>query len=308
LISVITCTHNPREEFLTRVANSLSKQTLPKGQFEWIVVDNQSITPVSSWLDLEGLQSTRIIHEDELGLTPARLRGIAEAKFPVIIFVDDDNVLDADYLQTAKELLNEHQTLGVIGGSTVGEFETEPPKWFDRREFEMLGVRPVSIDQWGHQRGNWAISPIGAGMVLRREVAEEYKRKVATDLQRQQLDRRGDSLVSGGDDDIANTALDLGYGIGRFTKLRLLHLIPEERLTLKYLSRLAEGIGYSGRLLSRMNSNSGVEKSPRWFMRIRWLRPWIVRFRRPQPLKRIDQSFSDGESRADREWQQKNAR
>jgi len=306
VISVVTCTHNPRNEFLARVAKALKEQTLPKNQWEWIIVDNQSSPPVSSWLEIDWLPSVRIVCEVELGLTHARLRGISEARHSSIIFVDDDNVLDSDYLEIVEKILHKHKNLGAIGGSIEGEFETEAPPWFTRREFEMLGIRPISEDLWGNLRGNWQISPIGAGMVLRSKIAREYVSKLASDVQRRQLDRRGNSLVSGGDNDMANTALDLGYGIGRFATLRLLHLIPKERLTLEYLERLAEGIGYSGRCLSYLNSGEREETPRRWFMRISLLRPWIVRLRRPSPLKQIDQSFSDGENRAVNEWRQKN--
>ena len=43
----------------------------------------------------------RHVREDELGLTPARLRGVAEAVAELLVFVDDDNILDPDYLEQA---------------------------------------------------------------------------------------------------------------------------------------------------------------------------------------------------------------
>lgn len=269
-------------------------------------MDNSSGTPVSSWLVTDWTQSARVVLESELGLTPARLRGIAEAKYPLIVFVDDDNVLDTKYLETGLLLMSKYPNLGVIGGSTEGEFEIDAPSWFTQREFEMLGIRPISRSFWGNEAGNWRIAPIGAGMVIRNKIAKEYASRTKTDEQRLQLDRRGDSLVSGGDDDLASTALDLGYGIGRFAELRLLHLIPKERMTVEYLSRLAEGIGYSGRILSLIKSDTNRGAAKRWFMRITWLRPWIVKVRRPSPLKRIDNSLLAGERRAEGEWLQKN--
>ena len=41
-----------------------------------------------------------------------------------------------------------------------------------------------------------------------------------------QLDRTGNSLISGGDQDLAACACDLGYGVGVIAALRLTHLIP----------------------------------------------------------------------------------
>jgi hypothetical protein len=63
------------------------------------------------------------------------------------------------------------------------------------------------------------------------------------------LDRVGDSLVSGGDNDLAACACDLGLGVGLIAALKLTHLIPSQRLTLDYLSRLAESIQFSSLIL-----------------------------------------------------------
>ena len=66
-----------------------------------------------------------------------------------------------------------------------------------------------------------------------------------------QLDRTGTSLLSGGDNDLAACACDVGLGMGLVSDLKLTHLIPPVRLTEDYLSRLAEGIAYSSILLDR---------------------------------------------------------
>ena len=41
---------------------------------------------------------------ERLGLTPARLRGIRESRGELLVFVDDDNVLERDYLEVALAL------------------------------------------------------------------------------------------------------------------------------------------------------------------------------------------------------------
>jgi hypothetical protein len=51
------------------------------------------------------------------------------------------------------------------------------------------------------------------------------------------------------DNDLAACACRLGLGMGLFPKLKLLHLIPPQRLTEDYLTRLAKGIAFSSTLL-----------------------------------------------------------
>ena len=48
------------------------------------------------------------------GLTYARLRGIKEASGDLLVFVDDDNVLDPDYLETVQRVAEEKPFLGVL--------------------------------------------------------------------------------------------------------------------------------------------------------------------------------------------------
>src|SRR5260221_7594577 len=129
--SVIICTHNPRPDYLRRVLDALRAQTLPKEQWELLLIDNASKEPLASTWDLSWHPHARQIREDELGLTPARLRGIKESQAEVLVFVDDDNVLAADYLSTALELSRSRPGVGALGGKIVGEFETKPDSWVE---------------------------------------------------------------------------------------------------------------------------------------------------------------------------------
>src|SRR6266576_3926621 len=96
--SVVICTHNPRSDYFIRVLDGLRNQTISRDKWELLIIDNASQVPlVSSW-DISWHPMARHISESELGLTPARRRGIQEASADLIVFVDDDNVLDETYL------------------------------------------------------------------------------------------------------------------------------------------------------------------------------------------------------------------
>ena len=41
-VSVVICTYNPRMDYLERVLEGLSKQSLPVRQWELVVIDNAS--------------------------------------------------------------------------------------------------------------------------------------------------------------------------------------------------------------------------------------------------------------------------
>src|SRR5690348_3295184 len=103
-LSVVICSHNPRPEYFSRVLNALRQQSLPKDFWELIVVDNSSAVPLPSCWDLSWHPRGRHVEENELGLSAARHRAMKDASSDLLVFVDDDNVLDPTYLSEAIEV------------------------------------------------------------------------------------------------------------------------------------------------------------------------------------------------------------
>jgi glycosyltransferase involved in cell wall biosynthesis len=242
-LSIIICTHNPRSEYINRTLAALKAQILPLDQWELLIVDNASDRSLASELDLSWHSQVRVIREDKLGLTPARLRGIREAHNDIFVFVDDDNVLCSDYLERVFKIAQTWPMLGAWGGQCLPDFEVEPEAWTE--EFwEYLGIRRFDRDLWSNLP-LWETTPIGAGLSVRRSVAETYATSLMSDSRRTSLDRQGNLLLSCGDMDFAYTACDMGLGIGIFTALKLTHLMPPNRLEESYLLRMVEQSVYS---------------------------------------------------------------
>src|ERR1019366_1617462 len=79
-LSVIICTHNPRPDYFRQCLDALSRQTLVRNRWELIAVDNRSDEPLAGRNDLSWGPAARLVREETLGLTPARLHGIRESK------------------------------------------------------------------------------------------------------------------------------------------------------------------------------------------------------------------------------------
>ena len=126
-ISVSLCTHNPRMDYLNRVLLGCRNQTLPFSEWELLLIDNACTEPLAARFDIAWHPGGRIIREETLGLAYARLRGISKSRGEVLVFVDDDNVLNADYLAKSLRIAAEWPTLGAWGGSIAPEFEVSPP-------------------------------------------------------------------------------------------------------------------------------------------------------------------------------------
>jgi len=259
VISVILCTHNPREAHLNRALAALRAQSFSPEAWDFLVVDNRSSEPLHGRIDLSWHPRARTVREETLGLTPARLRGIRETKGELLVFVDDDNVLDPDYLQEANRIGRERPFLGSWSGQCLPDFEEEPPEW-TRRYWGSLCIRSFDDEVWSNLPRLAQTMPAGAGLCVRREVAQRYLSLYENGVRQFQFDRTGTSLTSGGDNDLAACACDIGLGVGLQPSLRLKHLIPPERLTAGYLKSLSEGIHFSSVLL---DAERGLAPSPR---------------------------------------------
>ena len=259
VVSVVVPTHNPRADYLERVIDALRQQTLPREQWELVVVDNNSTRPLSlttgpqddgttgtktAGHDLGWHSNARLVREEALGLTNARLRGFAETTGEVIVLVDDDNVLAPDYLEQVVRIAGEYPFLGTWSGALELEFEAGSPAPPHKLR-HLLCERKPTKDLWSNDCSNFAATPWGAGECIRRVVASAYAEKVTKEPRRRQLDLQGQQLVYGGDTDIAYTGLELGMGMGVFTSLKITHLTPKSRCTEEYLLKNYEAHAYS---------------------------------------------------------------
>jgi len=119
-------------------------------------------------------------------------------------------------------------------------------------------IREFDTDVWSNMPRLAETMPCGAGLCVRRVVAQRYLALHENgDRKRFQFDRTGESLVSGGDNDLAACACELGMGVGLISALKLTHLIPPERVTLDYLAKLAEGIYFSAVILDALYAKDG---------------------------------------------------
>jgi glycosyltransferase involved in cell wall biosynthesis len=255
ILSVIICTHNPRPDFLQRVLDALKAQTLPKEQWELLLIDNTSKEPLAGSWDLSWHPNARHIREEELGLTPTRLRGIREANSDLLIFLDDDNIPQRNYLEVAGRIADEHPNLGCYGAGVLKpEFEMAPaPEYLPYTSY--LALRSIPRSTWGNLLPEIPM-PWGAGLVVRRTVAEYYENRAKLCPIRSGLDRKGQSLMSGGDDEFSYAAVDLNLGVGVFTELEITHLIDKRRVTGEYLQKMLLGNGRSSAILAYLHGKS----------------------------------------------------
>lgn len=242
-VSIVVCCYNS-EKRLPETIKHLGAQVADGVKWEVIVVDNASkddTAKVAQQLLKEHCTgvSHRVVHEAKPGLSAARIKGFEEANHDLVLFVDDDNWLCDTYVKTVFEDFDNNPEIGVIGGLGEAEFEIDPPFWFDKFKENF-----ATGEQGNTRDGVTAQVDLvyGAGFTVRKSVYETLKNVGFTSIL---TDRVGDSLISGGDNELCIVAGMAGYEVWYDNRLKFKHYMTKERLTWDYLKKLYFGFGQS---------------------------------------------------------------
>jgi len=275
-ISVIIPTYNPNIERLSQTLIGLRNQTLHTDYWELILIDNNSTFEFTNSIDITWHPNSKIIKEPNSGLTYARLKGFKESKNEIIIMVDDDNILNENYLSDAIKILETNTQIGALGGKSIPLFESIPPDWLDEF-YGNLALRDLGEqiikEKW---EGNYPkAAPIGAGMVLRRQAIQSYVHKIQS-TSSSITDRKGNSLSSGGDNDLVIELMKAGWMVGYFPSLSLIHIIPESRTEVSYLARLVSDTNKSWIKLLESHQINPWNRISEWTVPIRKIKAWFT--------------------------------
>lgn len=154
-ISVVVPTHQRRAS-LARLLYSLRDQSIPRTEFEIVVVDDGSTDGTREWLSaVAGGLVTRVVLQGHHGPAEARNRGIAEAMAEIVLFLDDDVVADPELLSTHLAVHRIHPDTVVIG-PMLPPRGWRPPPWIRWEANQLLaqyrailaGVYPCTSRQF----------------------------------------------------------------------------------------------------------------------------------------------------------------
>lgn len=228
-ISAIVPTHN-RSASLVGTLNSLCQQSLPAEQYEIVVVDNASSddTPkvIQAWLQSDQAIASGIsisyVHEGRLGLHFARHAGVRSAKGDILAFTDDDAVVDVHWLEA---LLDPYASprVGCVGGKILPRWLADPPAWLmpyatGNLSLLDLGKEKISLDWPGI---------FGCNLSVRKSVLYEVGGF--------NPDSFGDTWLGDGETGLLCKVMDAKYEIVYTPDAVVWHVIPQQRLTLRYL-------------------------------------------------------------------------
>ena len=161
-ISLVICTYQ-RPQAIVVALDSVLFQSRPPDEI--IVVDssedNQTELAISSH-ELGPSITYIMVDESERGLTRQRNRGISLASMDVVAFIDDDVVLEPDYILELGLAFDRHPEAVGIGGSINGQ-EWLPPEAAQPKHFVVEGWGTKDSFRWRVRRYLHLDSPLPPG-------------------------------------------------------------------------------------------------------------------------------------------------
>jgi len=236
-VSVIICTYQ-RGKKLADTLIAVAQQTLPKEEYEVIVVNNDPddqdigsfVATVRSNEFADQPGHLRFLHCPMLGLSHARNAGIAESQGEILLFLDDDSIAHNDVLESYWKAYKDHPNAGVIGGHIM----VSPPHSMQipwKEGFQRYWSQFVTGNEEYTAVTNWWEYPWGANWSARREVM------LRIGGFRSRYGRKGRDF-SGGEEIVAASLIEkLGYSIAILPHAVVIHQVEVDRFTLKHLKR-----------------------------------------------------------------------
>lgn len=245
MFTIIICTYNGGNR-IERVVNCIVNQTMFDSLVQKVlIVDNCSTDSTSEVIKELTEENSKIIYlyEPEPGLSNARLCGIKNVDTTWIVFLDDDNFIDQNWLCGVAEYIKTHDGAGAFNGRVIPRFKealTDEQYVLLKAAYCGLACTCYSETQ-DISIGEYKRMPFGAGLVILREPLENLARNGWLASQ----GRKQDKIISGEDTEMVEWVKESGFRCGFCETVSLYHEINIRRLELGYLRKLYMSFGES---------------------------------------------------------------
>ena len=232
--SFILCTRNS-ERVLTEVVESIANQKIDHRLIEVILADydstDQTIEIVKNISNKNKIKLVEI-KCTQPGKTPALEMALDIAIGDYSVIVDDDNVLDKNYIEEAEKILVD-PNWGCIGSQGIVDEKLVLPAWFNEyKGHYAIGV-PLSAKDWV-----W-----GAGCIINM-IAWKRLRKNSYEIQLnpKRISHSHPIGVGGEDTELSLAIYMLGYKVKFMKELKFINKFDQKRLNKKYLLENVRGV------------------------------------------------------------------
>ena len=217
LITVAICTRD-RVVLLEKAVRSVLPQM--SDDTELVIVDSASTdnTPEIAGRLAAANPRLTVYREEKPGISLARNRALKNAHGQYVLFLDDDETAEPDWLAAYQRFLSAppSEKIAAVGGTVLNEFEIPLPKWANASATFDHGNAPKCLPHRG--------SLYGGNAAYRCEVA------LAVGMFDTQLER-------GEDSDLMFRLQDAGYEIWWLPGAAIRHFVPASRMKYRWMMR-----------------------------------------------------------------------
>jgi len=251
-VTIVICCYNSAIRLQNTLMHIFNLNGNPD-HLELIIVNNASTDNTFEVAELEINRYNKkiefkLLNEDKAGLNNARFMGAKNAKHDWILFCDDDNWLEENYLINFRKNLEHFPNVGILGcGVSEAVFEKTPHEWFKNYQqlCAIFNIKDLDKEYIITKSLNDTCYVCGAGMFIKTELVLNY----FGDKNYKLLDRTGDTLNSGGDTDIICYSLNNNHDVGMFCNLKIKHFISTNRIKKTYILKLVFAMSFSNSLI-----------------------------------------------------------
>lgn len=301
-VTVAICTWN-RARLLERTLTELQSLQIPDGvQWELLVVDNQCTDSTGDVIrQHENRLPLKWLFESEQGQSHARNCAIDAAEGELLIWTDDDVLVDPHWLAAYVAAAKKWPEAGFFGGVIEPWFESPPPRWL-QVVWSQVETAYAARD-FGAQEFAFDLKrvPFGANFAVRTAVQRSQRYDPS-------LGRIGSGMVGGDDTHLLRSLLAAGWEGRWVPKARVRHFIPKDRQSVRYLRRYYHGMGLLRGREAPPTNGRHMFGCPRWLWRRAIEEELRYRFQRAfqrpeiwiEGLRQASRTW--GEVSASREW------
>ena len=243
MISVILCTYN-RDRYIYNVLQSIAEGDFAHSRYEIVLVNNNSTDNTEAECRRFAADhpdiTFRYYVEPKQGLSHARNCGIRHAKGEVLVYVDDDALVNKEYLRTYDDFFRRNPEAVAAGGPILPQYDgCEEPQWMSHYTRQLVtGKLYLGDSEREFPKGAF---PGGGNAAYRKSVFD------TVGLFNPELGRKGNSLISAEEKDLFDKMTTNGMRFYYLPTAILYHLIPPKKQTQDYFDRLTYSIGVSER-------------------------------------------------------------
>ena len=245
ILSIVICTYN-RDTYLQKCLDHLSRQTAPKDVFEVLVINNNSSDQTEQICSEFSKNNQELLFrylvEREQGLSFSRNLGVNQSNGEILSYIDDDSFADSNFALNLIGYFRKHQEVNAIGGRITPVYEGTAPSWMSKYLLPLVAALDMGTKPRAFKGRKF---PIGANMAFRKSVFDH------AGLFHTELGRRGAFLGSGEEKEFFYRLKKQNMPIHYVPDIHVHHSIPDKRLQMDYIKKMAKGIGKSEALRLR---------------------------------------------------------